>query len=134
MKLPFGWAWPTLAGLFTVTALIAGPDLSIAGPLAALAIFFAGISIWSVLSRNPATFAPDPRDASTPIRGARDFLLAGRVGREDLIFRLDWLERHSPTADVKTRAVGELERVLDAAEPEFRDYLRDRLTRLEESV
>jgi hypothetical protein len=131
MNSPVGWVLPLVAAVATVAAVVAGSNLAVALPAAALAVLAAALLFarsWSQRARGPQPAPPDPRTDTDRLRLA---FRSGRIGREEVVLALNRLERSFLDADVAPPPVDELTRLAELPPDEFRNYVRRQLDRLE---
>jgi hypothetical protein len=129
-----GWGWAIVAALATVLAVVGRTSLPLTVAAATLAVVSAGLTLAAALgprakSREVMTdLAPVPPDA------IRDAFRAGTLGREDLVFLLDRLERTSLRPTLPVRQVDDVRTIVDAPEEEFLRYLEGRIGDFEGSL
>jgi hypothetical protein len=131
MKSPVGWVLPLVAAVATVLAVVAGSNLAVALPAAAIAVLAAGLLFartWSLRARGPDPAPPDPRTDADRLRTA---FRSGRIGREELVLALNRLERSLLRPDLAPPPVAELARLAALPPDQFRKYVRGQLDRLE---
>ncbi len=124
------WVWPGIAGAATVVAVAASAVPAVAVPAAGAAVIAAGLAVAHVVRTTSVPRArPRGFEPWGPV-GVRDMFRAGRLGREDLLLLVDWLERQQggPAAPTPEPAP---ERLLGAPPDSFRAYLASRLHRIE---
>ncbi len=132
MSPPFGWGLVVIAVVATGVALWAGPNLPIALPAAVVAIGAATLLLAEVAIRSPA--APRRPTSGPPRRELgeiRTAFASGELGRERLVALLDRLEPVGPSGSRPTRTPEELRTISRLGTDEFREYVRERLSRLE---
>lgn len=126
-----GWGWAVVAGCATALAILARGDFVAEVILAALAVATAGLTI--AISLGPRGLPPfvNPRAPSETLFNVREALRSGELGREELVFLLDRLERVSvrPTLSVRTSA--EIAAIIRVPEDAFLRYLETRVRELE---
>lgn len=120
------------AVLGTGVAVWAGPNFSIAVPAATLALASAAllfVEAWAY--RTPPFSVRFPSIPPSPTYGLRGAFRSGHMGRETIVETLDRLERAGPNPELPVRGSEENRRIYRMPEREFREYLRERLDRLE---
>ncbi|MGI0071349.1 MAG: hypothetical protein ACRECT_04690 [Thermoplasmata archaeon] len=135
MRSPLGWFLPAVALLAAGVAVWAGPNFALAIPAAATATLAAALLFLDAWfdrpGRVPARLSAMPPRETSRLRAA---LTSGTLGREELVLTLDTVERKGLTPDLPVRTVSELEAIVGLPAKEFRDYLRERVERLEAGV
>lgn len=131
MNAPFSWWWPALAAVFLVIAILASSNYSTAVPATAAAVILAAIAVIDAVRRTGV--APTGPLMSRPVTpsGVRNWLAAGKLGREDLVVLLDRLERRASRPDLPVRTPLEMGSILSLPPAEFLRYLSQRLDTLE---
>ncbi len=125
------WALPLVAAVATALAVLAGGNLALALPAAALAVLAAALLFargWSKRARRPDPLPARPRTDTDRLRLA---FHSGRIGREEVVIALNRLERSFLDPGVPPPAVDELTRVAALPPDQFRAYVRAQLDRLE---
>jgi hypothetical protein len=120
-----------IVALASAGAIVAGADVAVEVPAAAIAVGAAALLLVGVLDRAvwPSTRARAlPRPSSTRVRAA---FAAGRHGRRELIAYLDSIERGGFGLATPVLSSEELNRLLTGTAEEFRQYLDTRLRNLE---
>jgi len=131
MNSPVGWVLPLIAVAATVLAVLAGGDLSIALPSAAIAVLAAALLFargWSGRARAPDPSPPAPRTDADRLRLA---FRSGRIGREEVVVALNRLERSFLDPNLAPPPVDELSRLASLPPEQFLSYVRRTLDRLE---
>ncbi|HXW66751.1 MAG TPA: hypothetical protein VEL82_02580 [Thermoplasmata archaeon] len=130
MNWPFGWELPALIVGATIVALLAGPNLAIAVPAAALAVLAAGLLFaGAFFERGAGSRGPEP--PALPVQPRFPNGIAGsRLVRAEVLRRLEGLERAGALTGPSTPPE-EQERLLRLPPEEFRRHVRERLDRLE---
>lgn len=130
MTQPVSWVWPVLAGGATIVAVAAWAVPAVAVPAAAAAVIAAGQAVAHVVrTTSVPRVRPGGFEPWGPV-GVRDMFRAGRLGREDLLLLVDWLERQQGDPARRTPQPA-LDRLLGAPPESFRAYLEKRLRRIE---
>jgi hypothetical protein len=126
-----GWGWAVVAAFATALAVFDRFDLPVAAALAAFSVLAAGLIVASSLGpRPPAVFEAD-EGLSPPLSDVRDALLWGQLGREDLVFLLDRIERTVGRPELPFRRPDEVRTIVTVQEAEFLRYLEWRVAALE---
>lgn len=130
----FVWALAVGAAVFTLLAVVAGGNGGLAVAAAAAAVLVAALAIGGAAVRTARR--PRPRFAARSFRpsGVRDWLVAGEMGREDLVLLLDRLERKTLNPGLPARTPREIGAIVKLRPAEFRGYLDRRLDQLEGTV
>ena len=131
MSSPVGWAWPALAGAATVVALVEHGVPWIALGAGAFAVGAAALGLLRTLRPPELRPLPEPVEPGAP-PGVRELFLAGPLGREDLLLRVDWLERSRGGAPRRTTGLEEKGRLARMPPEQFRTRLSAKLARIEE--
>jgi hypothetical protein len=131
MRAPIGWALPALAGAAVAVALLAGRNLVVAIPAAALAVVIASLAFASAWSERAEAPADAPVAARTDTDRLRLAFRSGRIGREEIVVTLHRLERTFRDAGLPPPTVAEMGRVAALPPDEFLQFVRERLDRLE---
>lgn len=122
-----GWFWPTVCGLAAGFAVLVSGSRVATLVAGAFAVWAGGMAVARALGWK----GWDELDLAVQIPeqrvGVRDLFLAGRAGREDLVLRLDALDRHRGPP----RSPQELARILGAPPEVFLRYLAHRVGRIE---
>jgi hypothetical protein len=120
-----------IAGVASTIAILANADLSVAIPLAAVAVAAASLLLIEIVEKTkwPArvvypTVATDPA-------GVRSSLKAGVRGRFPLVLLLDSLDRHAGNPDVHGSSMNEIKEIEAMPADEFRGYLDRRIREVE---
>jgi len=131
VNLPVGWWWPAIAGVATVAAVLAGPNLPVAAAAATLAVVAAALTVFEAFfrQREPAGRPPDLTREHPG--GLREAFVGGEPGREDLVLACDLLERKLARPDLRARTAVEIQSLIRLPPEEFRRYLAQRLDDLE---
>jgi hypothetical protein len=130
-----GLAWGFLVAvaiLFSIIAILANSDLSVAIPCAAIAVGAAAFLLVDIGGRTrwPALGIP-PSSIGDPA-GVRSALRAGARGRFALVLLLDALDRRTENPNVHPLSQEEVDH-LEAMSPDaFREYLAGRLQEIEQ--
>jgi hypothetical protein len=130
----FVWVLAGGAAGFSVLAIVAEGNGAIAGPAAAAAVVVAALAIGGAAYRTVRWPALRARAGSLRPSGVRDWLVAGEMGREDLVLLLDRLERKTLNPTLPARTPREIGAIVRLRPEEFRGYLDRRLAQLEGSV
>ena len=120
-----------LVALASAGAIVAGGNVSLEVPAAAVAVGAAALLLVGVLDRviwPSAVAGVHARTLPTRVRVA---FAAGRHGRRELIAYLDSLERSGFGVATPVLSAEELQQLLDGTPEEFRQYLDTRLRDLE---
>jgi hypothetical protein len=126
------WMLPVAALAATGIAVWAGPNLALAIPAAAIAVFLAAVLFAFALNDSWGEGARrGPPRARPEVFRLRAALRSGPMGREALVATLDRVERSGPTPDLPKRTAEEIAQIVDLSPTEFRAYLRSRLDDLE---
>lgn len=128
MSVRIGWFWPTVTGTATAIAVAAGHTFLLAVVAGGFAILGAAMTCGRALGMDEVP--RDPPLAAPPVSvGVRELFTRGRIGREELLLRLDDLEYHRP----RGRAPAELAAILAASPEVFLRYVAVRVQRIEGS-
>jgi hypothetical protein len=125
------WLLPVVAVAATIVAVVAGGNLSLALPSAAIAILAAALLFarsWSRRARAPEPSPPPARSDTDRLRLA---FHSGRLGREEVAIALNRLERSFLDPNAAPPPLDELSRVAALPPDQFRSYVRGKLDRLE---
>jgi len=126
-----GWGWALVAAFATVLAILARGDFVIEVMLATLAVTAAGLTVAFALGpRGPPEFEK-PRFVPVPLMSVREALRSGALGREELVYLLDRLERVSVHPTLPIRKPEELAAIVSVPEDVFLGYLESRVRELE---
>jgi len=126
-----GWGWAIIAACATALAILARGDFVAEVILAALAVAAAGLTVAFALGpRGPPEFEK-PRFLPVPLMSAREALRSGELGREELVYLLDRLERVSVRPTLPIRKPEELAAIVGVPEDVFLGYLESRIRELE---
>jgi hypothetical protein len=131
MNSPLPWLLPLVAVAATVLAVVAGANLSVALPAAAIAVLAAALLFarsWSHRARPADPPAPRTRTDTDRLRLA---FHSGRLGREEVAIALNRLERSFLDPDLAPPPLDELTRVAALPPDQFLAYVRGKLDRLE---
>lgn len=131
MTAPFAWWWPTLAAAFTVVAVVTYRNYAVAVPAAALAVLAAAVAVADAVRRTSTSRPAPPRARPIPPSGVRDWLLAGELGREDIVLLLDRLERRLVHPDLPAQTPQQIATIAATRPADFRRYVAARLAELE---
>ena len=131
MSAPISWWWPTVAGIATLIAFLAGPTYSIAVPAATAAVIAAALTLVDAVGRRREEVARRRRPVPTGPGGIRGAFTGGEPGREDIVLALDLLERKFSRPDLPARTGAELRELANQPEEGFREYVAERLDTLE---
>lgn len=99
--------------------------------LAAVAVTAAGLAVASSLGPRAPPAPVGPKVVQIPLFSVREALRSGGLGREDLVYLLDRLERVSVRPTLPIRRSEEVEGIVSASEQEFLRYLEARVRELE---
>jgi hypothetical protein len=128
---PVSWMLPSVALAATVLAVVAGGNLSIALPAAAIAVLAAALLFARSWSRRARAPDPPPPPARTDTDRLRLAFHSGRLGREEVAVALNRLERSFLDPNLAPPPVDELSRVAALPPEQFRSYVARKLDRLE---
>jgi hypothetical protein len=131
MRPRIGWFLPTIAGIATAVALLAGKNLSVAVPAAAVAVAAAALLILSAWTERARASAPPPTVPPGDADRIRRAFRSGRIGREELVATLHRLELRFIDPGLPPLSVKQLERIVEMSPDEFLRYVRNRIARLE---
>lgn len=121
-----------VAVVATGIAVWAGPNFVIALPAAVAAVAAAGLLFLGAgLGRIPSRPLESSLRPATSAMVLRRAFSSGRLGREALVETLDRLERAGPNPGLSALRPDEADRIWRMPAKEFREYLRERLDRLE---
>jgi len=134
VRAPFAWWWPALAVGWTALAIVYSANYAVAVPAAFAAVVFAGVAVGDAARRTLPMPAARPRGRPIPSSGVRDWIRAGRLGREDLLLALDRLDRRTLHPDLPSRTPEELRRIAALPRAQFYGYVARRLDALEGSA
>jgi len=129
-----GWGWAVIAALATAAAVLVQTSLILGVCAATLALVAAGLTVASALGPRE----PEPRVTRSinpaPLGSVREAIRAGPMGREDIVFLLDRVERASVRPNLPIRRPEEVGRIVSATDEEFLRYLAARVDDLEGSM
>jgi hypothetical protein len=132
MSSPVGWVLPAIAGVATGVAVLAGTNLAIALPAAAVAVISAAL-LFAELGADRAGAGPASEARSgTDIDRLRLAFQSGRIGREEIVLALVRLERRSVDPGLRMPSAEELRRIVDLPRDGFLGYVRSTVDRLEQ--
>jgi hypothetical protein len=128
---PASWLLPLVAIAATVLAVVAGANLAVALPAAAIAVLAAALLFARSWSRRARTPDPPPPPARTEADRLRLAFQSGRLGREEVAIALNRLERSFLDPNLAPPSVDELSRVAALPPERFLAYVGRKLDRLE---
>jgi hypothetical protein len=132
VNVPDDWPLLVVAAIAAAIAIDSGPNLDAAVPAGVVAVVAAGLLLAGSMRHVAWRRAPLPRMAPpTAASSLRAAFRSGRAGRLSIVLQLDRMERLGPRPDLVTRSSAEDERIQRMPREEFRQYLRERLARLE---
>jgi hypothetical protein len=99
--------------------------------MATLAVVAAALTVATSLGPRGPRPIVSPRVANTPLFSVREALRSGSLGREELVFLLDRLERVTLRPTLPIRQPEEIAAIVGAPEEEFLRYLEARVRELE---
>jgi hypothetical protein len=129
-----GWGWAIVAASATVLALLASASFALTVAGATLAVVAAALTIRAAVGPRPKSRDTATELAPVPLDSIREAFRAGTVGREDLVFLLDRLERTSLHPTLPVRQAVEVRTIVGVPEEEFLRYLEERIGEFEGSL
>lgn len=129
-----GWGWALLATVATAFAVLGRNTPAVAVSSATLAVVAAVLTVATSLGPWRPTAAAPRQDLPEPLDSVREAFRLDAVGREDLVFLLDRLERAGARPTLPLRRPGEVRAIVDVPEPEFLRFLAARVEELEGSL
>ncbi|MGP8077609.1 MAG: hypothetical protein ACLQD8_01985 [Thermoplasmata archaeon] len=133
MSLPFGWIWPTLAGIATAIAIVGRDDPVLAISGATFAVVTASLALAGVVRRPAADPLGTPELGPVSPGRVREAFRSQTLGREDLVLLLDRIERAGRAPNLPLRSSAELKDIIHAPDETFRRYLTARVEAIEGS-
>jgi len=131
MRIPFTLVFPVIAVLAAAAAVWAGPNYALAGPAVVIAVGAAALAFFEVVLRTDrGPVVPAPRRLRY-VPGVQDLFLAGYAGRPEIVGLLDQIDREGDHPDRPLPTPAELARLGEMSDPEFLQYVRERLDALE---
>jgi hypothetical protein len=131
MSAPFGWGLAGIAAAAAAVAVIAGTNLPVAVPAAALAVLAASLLFVRAWTERAEAARELGRPTGTDTDRMRLAFRTGRLGREEIVVTLNRLERSFRDGGLPPPTVEELTRVAALPADAFLRYVREHLDRLE---
>jgi hypothetical protein len=131
MNSPVGWALALVAAGATALAVVAGGNLGVALPFAAVAVVAAALLFARTWSQRARPTDPTPVAPRTDTDRLRFAFRSGRIGREEIVLALNRVERSLVDPDLPPPSLDELTRLAELPPERFLQYVDWKLSRLE---